>query len=348
MSLLAPPSPPPAALTTAIPGLALRRFDPAADFGALAELFCVANIHDGVEWAPSEASLRDDEWRPTERFDPTADVLVAEVDGRMVGVAETSWRLRGDVIYHEIGVTVHPDVRRRGLGAVLLGRIEERAREVAGRPDPDRADPDRAHGVGRTHVLGGHSEDHVAGASALVRRFGYAAHTYGFLMRRPLDQPIVPVALPDGLEVRPVTSDQHRVIWAADEEAFRDHPEPAQRDEGDFEAFFGEPELDTGLWEVAWAGDEVAGSVMNFVWTSENERLGIRRGWLEHVSVRRPWRGRGLARALVTRSLERLRSLGLDEAMLGVHGENPLGALALYEKTGFEVHRRWTRWRKPL
>lgn len=337
MSLFSPAPPE----LNALPGLVLRPFDPAADFPALTEFIATANLHDGVDWLPTESTLRDDLWRPTERFDPSTDVVIAEVGVQMVGVAETSWRIRGDVVYHELGVTVRPEARRLGLGATLLERIEGRAREIAAA----RGDAD---GVGRVRVLGGHSEDQVSGPAELAGRFGYLPHTFGSLLRRPLDRPIAAAAMPEGFEIRPVTSEHHRAIWAADEEAFLDHHEPPVRDEGDFEALFAEPELDTALWVVAWAGDEVAGSVLTYIWASENERLGVRRGWLESVSVRRPWRGRGLARALVTRSLERLRARGMDEAVLGVHGDNPTGALALYEKTGFETYRRWTRWRKPL
>jgi GNAT superfamily N-acetyltransferase len=74
------------------------------------------------------------------------------------------------------------------------------------------------------------------------------------------------------------------------------------------------------MWRVAWDGDEVAGVVMNAIYHEENEQLGVRRGWLEHVSVRRPWRGRGLAKALCTASFAVLRERGTDEAWLGVTG----------------------------
>ena len=72
------------------------------------------------------------------------------------------------------------------------------------------------------------------------------------------------------------------------------------------------------------------------------------RGWLEHISVRRPWRGRGLGRALTAEGLRRLRAAGMTEAMLGVDAENPTGALGLYERLGFEVHQRTTAYRLEL
>ncbi len=79
---------------------------------------------------------------------------------------------------------------------------------------------------------------------------------------------------------------------------------------------------------------------------AENERFGRRRGWIDSVSVRRPWRRRGVARALLVRGLATLRDRGLDEAVLGVDADNPTGALGLYESVGFALHRRSAVYRK--
>jgi len=108
------------------------------------------------------------------------------------------------------------------------------------------------------------------------------------------------------------------------------------------------PNIDTALWRVAWAGEEVAGSVMTFVWPDENEQLGLNRGWLEHISVRRPWRKQGLATALITDAMRGLRDLGIDEAILGVDAKNPTGALQLYESLGFRRHRTGLSYRKAM
>ncbi len=121
-----------------------------------------------------------------------------------------------------------------------------------------------------------------------------------------------------------------------------------QRTEEDFVGWFSTPNLDTSLWRVAWEGDEIAGSVWNCIWTEENEQLGIQRGWLEHISVRRPWRRRGLATALIAESLRTLKTKGLTEAALGVDAENISGALRLYESLGFRRHQTGISFRKPL
>jgi ribosomal protein S18 acetylase RimI-like enzyme len=162
-----------------------------------------------------------------------------------------------------------------------------------------------------------------------------------FLMRRATLDDIPDAALPDGLEFRPVTPDQHRAIFDAEVEAFRDHWSSREKTDEDLERTLKREELDTDLWVVVWDGDEIAGVVQNWVWAEENATLGVARGWLEHISVRRPWRRRGLGRAITAEALRRLAAAGLTEACLGVDAENPTGALGLYEGLGFDVHQRW-------
>jgi ribosomal protein S18 acetylase RimI-like enzyme len=145
-----------------------------------------------------------------------------------------------------------------------------------------------------------------------------------------------------------VTPDVHRAIFDADNEAFEDHWGHRPSAESDFQVRFHGPEADTRLWCVAWAGDEVAGVVMNAIYAAENAELGISRGWLEHVSVRRPWRGRGVAKALCAASFRVFRDHGIDEAWLGVDGSNPTGAVRLYEDLGFHVVRGWQAYGRPL
>jgi mycothiol synthase len=106
--------------------------------------------------------------------------------------------------------------------------------------------------------------------------------------------------------------------------------------------------MDPSLWLIAWDGDEIAGGVINSIYKDQNEALGLQRGWLDNVFTRRPWRRRGLARALIGRSLLLLRERGMTSAALGVDADNPQGALGLYEQAGFAVHDRFTAWRKPM
>ena len=100
------------------------------------------------------------------------------------------------------------------------------------------------------------------------------------------------------------------------------------------------PQFKPSLWQVAWDGGEIAGGVFNRVDEEANKQLNIQRGWAEPIITRRPWRRRGLARALLMRSLRTFREMGMTEAALVVDTQNPNGALGLYESCGFRMEYR--------
>jgi ribosomal protein S18 acetylase RimI-like enzyme len=88
--------------------------------------------------------------------------------------------------------------------------------------------------------------------------------------------------------------------------------------------------------------------VVNFLNEEENKEYNRKRGWTENISVRRPWRRQGLARALLTRSLQMFKDMGMDHAALGVDTQNLSGALDLYQSVGFQVEKKHTDYRKKL
>jgi mycothiol synthase len=321
------------------PELPPRPFDPARDFPATVELIHAVNRHDGIDYFPTTASL-ELEWAPAPTFDPVRDQRLIEERGRIVAIAGVDWRERAGKVVHRIEIWTHPEARRRGLGRRLLEWAETRARESIADGSGGPAE--------LPHVLGGGTDKSNPVGVRFAERAGYAPVRYSFEMWRPLDLSIPDAPLPGGLEIRPVRPEDHRAIWDADIEAFKDHWEAAVRHEQDFIQTFGHPDVDTSLWQVAWDGDEVAGSVMNAIYRHENEELGRNLGWLDHVSVRRPWRRRGLASGLIARSMAILRDRGMAIAALGVDAENPTGALGVYERLGFRPHRTWVQYRKPI
>ena len=102
------------------------------------------------------------------------------------------------------------------------------------------------------------------------------------------------------------------------------------------------------LWQVAWDGGEPVGQVNNFIDMLENEKTGKLRGYTEGISVLKPYRGKGLARALIARSLRMLRAMNLQEAALTVDAGNASGALKLYESMGYRTYRTMVEWHKAM
>ena len=319
-----------------IPGLSFRTFDPSRDYEGLVALIRETHLLDGIDWIPTVEILRTEHEHGGE-FDPRRDLLLATVDGTIVGASQTDVRTRALGPNHHLEGWVSPALRRRGLGRALLHWAEARAREVA-----------QVDGRAGERSLSSWPDEAQTGAVALYEGEGYVIVRYGFMMVRDLTEPIPELPLPAGLEVRPVDPADHRRIWDADTEAFLDHWNAGERTDADFEGWFASPELDTSVWRVAWDADEVAGSVMNFIYPAENEALGQQRGWLDHVSVRRPWRKRGVASALIAASMRALRDAGMTDAALGVDAENPTGALRVYENLGFRRARTGVSYRKAM
>jgi ribosomal protein S18 acetylase RimI-like enzyme len=87
--------------------------------------------------------------------------------------------------------------------------------------------------------------------------------------------------------------------------------------------------------------------VLSYINAEENAAFGRSRGYTEDIAVRRPWRRRGVASALLADSLRALQVLGLKEAALGVDAESPSRVLKLYENLGFHTVVEWTFCRRP-
>jgi GNAT superfamily N-acetyltransferase len=268
-------------------------------------------------------------------------MLMAEVDGQLVGFARVWWWVNdaGERLYAVSG-QVHPQWRGRGIGRVMLLWEERRVREIAA-----------AHPSDELRYLQAFVLEIQQRRLAMLKRAGYEPVRYGFMMVRP-ELADVPDEwpLPEGLEVRPVLPEDRRAIWEALNEAFRDHWGHRPSTEEDYQGWLNWPDAQPQLWQVAWdaQSNQVAGMVLNSIFANENERFGLKRGWTDPICVRRPWRRRGLARALIMRSLKLLRDQGMTEAALGVDAENPNKALHLYESCGYRPVKRSLVMRKVL
>lgn len=324
------PEPPP------IEGLRARHFRGTSDYVRLSELMGAAHAADDIPWLPTAENLQI-EFDEADGLEPAKDVVFVEVDGRLVASSGVERIVRDGIPTYDVYGKVHPEFRRRRLGTSLLAWNLRHAGERAASEPP-----------GTAVVAQSFVDEREVGHLALLAGAGFEPVRHFFLMHRSSLDGVPEVPLPAGIELRPVAQDQHRTIFNAESEAFRDHWGSHVWGDDQFRATFAKSELDTSLWVVAWDGDQVAGVVENWVWPEENEKLGVKRGWLEKISVRRPWRRRGLGRAITAASLVRLREAGLEDAMLGVDSENANGALGLYEGLGFAIDRRSAVYRRPL
>jgi ribosomal protein S18 acetylase RimI-like enzyme len=142
---------------------------------------------------------------------------------------------------------------------------------------------------------------------------------------------------PEGIAVRSASLEQDaRAVHAAEADAFSDHYGYVPQG---FDQWFhfrtqfmtAEPEL----WILAMDGDEIAGMAL-----CSSQRPGQPDlGWISTLGVRRPWRRRGLALAILHHAFRLLADRGKPRVGLGVDSQSLTGATRLYEKAGMRVVR---------
>ena len=304
-----------------------------ADWPAVADVLNAARRADGADEIRTPESLASE----FAALVLPRDMVIAEARGDVIGYAVGQVVERTGALVGELTGAVDPTWRRRGIGTALLHRTRDGA--IAQMDADQRLLPREL----RSYAL-----DSETGIITMLAGEGFVPIRFGYEMRRALTGELPVHELPDGLELRPVVEADYRTIWEANEEAFLDHWGHRPATEEDYREMCFGPEMTPALWCVAWDGDQVAGVVMNAIFRDENEQLGIARGWFDRVSVRRAWRGRGLAKALCAASFRVLRDEGMVEAWLGVDGSNPTGAVRLYEGLGFTVARGWKAYGRPV
>jgi mycothiol synthase len=324
-------------MTTAT-ALRIRPYAGPSDVAEIVRVYNAAAAADGVEEVWTEDGVAASLAHASEHFDPARDAMLGELDGRIVAIGRVDWvdNRDGRTRDYRSNGMVDPAVRGRGIGSALLAALEDRLHAVAATHSHDR------EAVLMSFAPAGRPSE------AFLRANGYTPVRWFIDMVRPTLDDIVEPPMPEGIELRPVTADQHETIWRANREAFRDQWGGSDESLEQLRRILADPDTDTSLWLTAWDGDEVAGGVWNEIHPAENAALGLRRGWLGSVYTRRPWRKRGLASALIGRSLTLLRERGMTSAILGVDADNPTGANGLYESAGFEVHDRFVALRKPM
>lgn len=226
---------------------------------------------------------------------------------------------------------VRPAWRNKGVGTALLRELEGRIRTLAeGVPRWEFA----ANAAGTEPVATQLLLDNGYHVAYTVLEMALAWDAFDAAER---------VVWPVEFTLRPAAAEHVPAIAHSVAEAYRNEY-PADRyheptDEIDYAAELAAPRFDRGLFQVAWAGGEVAGQVIPLI---ERGRAEI-----YEVSVRPAYRRRGLARALLARQLDVLRARGVEAVRLHTVAEFPTQAVDLYRALGFETVKVFPRYRKP-
>ena len=235
---------------------------------------------------------------------------------------------------------VHPDYLGRGIGTELVRWQARCARRI------------------HEHYLPGHplelaarAAEGNAAARELLTNEGYALERWFFAMRRPAEVPLPRVSIPADLELEPYTDAVRVELHGAVEEAFAEHWHHVPRTVEDWTAWLarGEARLDLSFLLRDAADGEIAGFLLSAFKEPEFKATGVRDVHFSLIGTRRPYRGRGVASALIAHALRESGKLGFSGgATLGVDAENPSGALGVYERNGFACAHRTANYVRKL
>ena len=293
------------------------------DLEAVVALVYACDLADFAEATPNSPQEVQEWWKRT-----AALWLIQHADGRVVGFATLTDSHEHSAF--DSDTFVHPDYVGQGFAEVLLGAIETRARELAQEAAPGVA-------IKLTQGMGA-SNQHLR---ARIEEAGFAQTRTFWRMRIDMTEPPLAPIWPEGITLRTYQlGPDDRPVWAAVEEAFLDH---WNWHETPFEEWMERPQkptFDPTLWFLAMDGDQIAGVTLA---TSEMKHI-----WINKVAVRRPWRKRGLARALLRHMFGAIYARGVTRAELGVDAQSLTGAQHLYEAEGMRPVAAWAFYEKML
>lgn len=267
-------------------------------------------------------------WFEAPEIDSGADMVVAvEPDGRIAAYADLGGG-HGEPPRFWLDLRLRPGYE--AAGPALVERMERRARERAG----------AAAALLRAIAFGG--DELTAG---VLTAAGMQPIRSSYRMVIDLDRPLEAPAWPDGLTVRPFDPDDgDERVYAAHQDGFADHWEFHPTPIAEWRHWLHRPPFDPTLWFLVEDGPELAALCLCRPVDAGDPDAG----YVNILTVRPPWRRRGLARALLLHAFAVFHERGRLRVALGVDAENTTGAVGLYEEVGMRVDRRNDTYEKAL
>jgi mycothiol synthase len=323
--------------TPPLPGLTFRHFQGKKDYPAMVDVLEKSKEADSIQHKTSVERIARS-YDHLHNCDPYTDMLFAEIHGEVIGYSRIWWRHGGETRRYCHFALLLPEWRGKGIRRCMLLYNEKRAREIAAAHPEDNK-------VYEAQAL--ETEPHWI---TLLLQEQYTPVRYFSTMVRPLNKDIPELPLPQGLEIRPVNPEHYQDIWDALNKAFQDHWAGSPLNNEEIQEWVEDPSFNPGIWQVAWDTHEnqVAGAVLNFIDEEENREYNRDRAHMGPLGVRRPYRQKGLAKALIARSFAVLKTHGITDVALGVDSDNPTGAFNLYETMGFSTVETSVKYHKPI
>ncbi|MEP6562288.1 MAG: GNAT family N-acetyltransferase [Nakamurella sp.] len=308
-----------------MPGTLTQRGLSPADAAAITVVLAAMEAAEPIDETLSAEDVRKEMTSPGVDLDRTG---IAVLDGdRLVGFGwlrvsppAPSWKAVQ-------WAGVDPEYTALGIGHRIIAHLEARATAIRD------ADAPGLPGELKIWVEG----DRLATA-ALVEKVGYETWRYFFRMRRDLAVPVPAAPALDGVQIRRYRPTDDDAVLEVSNQSFGDH--------------WGSTPMDRDRWRAEFAENSgfrpqmsylalVDGAVVSFVLSEEfeadTEHRGYSTGYVARVGTLRSARGKGIASALITRTLTALVQTGYRYAELGVDADSPTGAGRIYQRAGFST-----------
>jgi mycothiol synthase len=249
---------------------------------------------------------------------------------------------------------VEEDVRLAFEGEHLVGYVDADTQDgvswwseigVATGEDPTEIVPhllewaeQRSRGAG---VLRTWAPNPLEELRAAIERAGYERSRASYRMQIDLTAARESSAPVDGIDIRTLDPDDLTAAYEAHQEAFQDSWEFTTESYDEWRHWLVDTEsFDPTLWFLAWDRSELAGEAFC--------RVREETGFIGVLAVRRPWRRKGLGRALLLHAFDEFAARGFDRVALGVDAQSLTGADRLYESVGMRVIRQVDFFEKRL
>jgi ribosomal protein S18 acetylase RimI-like enzyme len=318
----------------------MRTFLGRSDYAAIHNLFQICQKHDLLVKVLTEEILEFEMSKlPNFIIDKQLQIIESRGNADVIGTIAYNWRSDSlnNYIYEFHNFLVNPDWRGKTLETDLLLKAENWL-----------VDCSREHNTQSHKWLQIRIQDTQSNLIKTLENFGYSIHRTTIKMTRDINQALPDVIMPTGIIIRPPKKEEYQKVLEANDEANRDLWGYSPKTKNQFNNWEKDRLFQPECWQVAWAGDQVAGMILGYIDTMENNSFSRKRGYTEEIGVLRPWRRMGLAKSLLTHSIKMFKKIGMEETALSVDSKNQFGAYQFYLGMGYKPENEFLYFRKEI
>lgn len=316
------------------------------DVPALTALMNRIDVADELGEPAEEPSIR--EWLTMPGLDLERDTVAVRAGDELIAFTAVDVHTsldRDDRVRCQLMGGVDPAHRRQGLGTELFDWAEARAAQLAAERHPAESEAIFRASGGRDPDIDAAEDAPLTGGAdvrPLLEQRGYRRARSWLVMVRDLPGAALPSFEREQVQVIAPEDSHAEATRLAHLDAFADHwgsaPVPPER------------------WNLWWSSHtsrrelssiaiDAEGTVLAYVITSE-DKPGVLH--IALVGTRPEARGRGLARAVIARTLAAAADAGFATAELEVDAESLTGATRLYDALGFARDAVYGTFEKPV